>query len=313
MAISSKVKVVRHAGKRKSGRSKLIKGRTSNDRLAKGSLKRNKKIDVESRKAASAVIRITRSISACKRCRQKKIKCSHDFPRCKGCIRANVDCVSIDPATGREIPRSYIVYLESEVERLKKELGETDFQKADGVNHVVRDQSEAEDGQVDDHAGNNTTEEDDGVKVMDQVENSTADSGSTAPSSFFGASSGITFAKLMFTALNFKTSDDDTDGDHTAIKVGDKNVSSKSTPGGEKNGMVKSDGNKIPSSVGHDLVQSSLVDTSMMKDFAQNSKAALLPPKQQAVTLLSLYFSQSNAQLPIFRDVLGKVFSAFVR
>lgn len=296
MAISSKVKVVRPTRKSKTVRSKLVKKTVAKEKSARGSSKKSKKIEIENEKAASAVIRITRSISACKRCRQKKIKCSHDFPRCKGCIRANVDCVSIDPATGREVPRSYIVYLESEVERLKKELGETDFRRPTnpnitkydlvGVNGKNMEGSGARDEKED---------EDDGAKVMDQVEISTADSGSTAPSSFFGASSGITFAKLMFTALNFKTTNETTDVEDR--KCSNSNADAKIE---NKENEHKLDSTKISTGLGQELVQSSIVDTSMMKGFAQNSKAALLPPKQQAVTLLSLYFSQSNAQLPIF-------------
>ncbi|VEU19961.1 DEKNAAC100022 [Brettanomyces naardenensis] len=220
----------------------------------------------ESRKMyLSSVIGISRSISACKRCRQKKIKCSHDFPKCKACLRANVDCVSIDPATGREIPRSYIVHLESKVELLERQLKELngDSEKPDRL-HTPESESENERG-INRGSRVDYGKHESAPSMMDKVEMFTADSGSIAPSSFFGDSSGISFAKLMFAAINFKGAADTTGSG--------------------------------PRKVNH---RHSFVDPSMMKVTAPDSRIALMPPKQQALNLLSLYFAQSNSQLPIF-------------
>lgn len=65
---------------------------------------------------------VARSISACQRCRNKKIKCDQRFPKCSKCEKSGVDCVGFDPLTGREIPRSYVVHLEKRIKELEQDL-----------------------------------------------------------------------------------------------------------------------------------------------------------------------------------------------
>lgn len=62
--------------------------------------------------------------SACKRCRSKKIKCDQQFPSCKNCSKVNEPCVSLDPATGEDVPRSYLLFLEDRVSIMLKKLKE---------------------------------------------------------------------------------------------------------------------------------------------------------------------------------------------
>ncbi|KAI5956315.1 PPR1 [Candida jiufengensis] len=66
--------------------------------------------------------KISRAISACKRCRSKKIKCDSKFPQCGNCTTHKVECIGVDPVTGREIPRSYVVHLEETVKKLEHQL-----------------------------------------------------------------------------------------------------------------------------------------------------------------------------------------------
>lgn len=66
--------------------------------------------------------KLTRAISACKRCRTKKIKCDQKFPQCGKCEANGVECIGVDLITGREIPRSYIVHLEERVKFLEEKL-----------------------------------------------------------------------------------------------------------------------------------------------------------------------------------------------
>lgn len=68
---------------------------------------------------SAAVVGISRLIAACQRCRSKKIKCDQNFPKCSKCERAGLECVGIDPATGREVPRLYVYHLEEKVQRLE--------------------------------------------------------------------------------------------------------------------------------------------------------------------------------------------------
>ncbi|OJD18933.1 hypothetical protein AJ78_01045 [Emergomyces pasteurianus Ep9510] len=63
-----------------------------------------------------------RSVSACNRCRHRKNRCDQNLPRCQSCKKARVHCVGYDPTTKREIPRSYLFFLESRLAYLEKLL-----------------------------------------------------------------------------------------------------------------------------------------------------------------------------------------------
>lgn len=69
-----------------------------------------------------SVLGISRSIAACQRCRKKKTKCDQKYPKCTRCLKAGVDCVSIDPATGREVARLYVYQLEERIAELEEKL-----------------------------------------------------------------------------------------------------------------------------------------------------------------------------------------------
>lgn len=62
------------------------------------------------------------STAACKRCRSKKIKCDQKFPSCGRCAKLGEPCVSVDPGTGMEVPRSYVFYLEDRLSALLHKL-----------------------------------------------------------------------------------------------------------------------------------------------------------------------------------------------
>lgn len=71
--------------------------------------------------------RISRTIAACKRCRSKKVKCDQEFPQCGKCKARGVECIGVDPVTGREIPRSYIIHLEERVKQLESQLKQQSY------------------------------------------------------------------------------------------------------------------------------------------------------------------------------------------
>lgn len=76
------------------------------------------------KKGDSPNIGISKSRTACKRCRQKKIKCDQEFPSCKRCAKLKVPCVSLDPATGKDVPRSYVFFLEDRLTAMMRMLKE---------------------------------------------------------------------------------------------------------------------------------------------------------------------------------------------
>jgi hypothetical protein len=80
-----------------------------------------------------------RNVSACNRCRLRKNRCDQRLPSCASCDKASVKCVGYDPITKREIPRSYVWYLETRVAYLESLLHETGhaFQPADDFNPPI--------------------------------------------------------------------------------------------------------------------------------------------------------------------------------
>ncbi|TGZ77262.1 hypothetical protein EX30DRAFT_360191 [Ascodesmis nigricans] len=63
-----------------------------------------------------------RNVSACNRCRLRKNRCDQRLPACLSCEKAQVRCVGFDPVGKREIPRSYVYYLETRVAHLENLL-----------------------------------------------------------------------------------------------------------------------------------------------------------------------------------------------
>lgn len=83
------------------------------------------KIDCKNDNSSSSAHLLSSKLkSACKRCRIKKIKCDKEFPSCRKCAKLGEPCVSVDPATGEDIPRSYVLYLEDTLSVMIKKLEE---------------------------------------------------------------------------------------------------------------------------------------------------------------------------------------------
>ncbi|CAI8506603.1 unnamed protein product [Hanseniaspora opuntiae] len=53
-----------------------------------------------------------RLILACHMCKKQKIKCDKEMPQCGSCFKKGIPCLSTCPGTQRQVPRSYIMYLE---------------------------------------------------------------------------------------------------------------------------------------------------------------------------------------------------------
>ncbi|KAL2822302.1 fungal-specific transcription factor domain-containing protein [Aspergillus cavernicola] len=74
-----------------------------------------------------------RNVSACNRCRQRKNRCDQRLPRCQSCEKAGVRCVGYDPITKREIPRSYVYFLEARVAYLEMTLMDSGIEFKEAV------------------------------------------------------------------------------------------------------------------------------------------------------------------------------------
>lgn len=72
---------------------------------------------------ATSFTRLSRVITACKRCRTKRIKCDKKFPRCANCTKANCEnCMSVDAGTGETISRTFIHDLQQQLINSQKEV-----------------------------------------------------------------------------------------------------------------------------------------------------------------------------------------------
>lgn len=133
--------------------------------------------------------RISRSISACQRCRVKKIKCDQNFPKCTKCDKADVDCVGLDSVTGREVPRSYVMYLENRIMQLEEKISRGGICPKDNTEVAEEAEPQHGDGSITNYTGYSQL----GV-LPQQIPFENIDA------SIF-EDSGISFSKLMFTAI----------------------------------------------------------------------------------------------------------------
>lgn len=72
------------------------------------------------------ILRVSRPVAACSRCRSAKTKCDGKLPACTACEKAGKasECSSISDEFARGKERSYVATLESRIERLEKKLAE---------------------------------------------------------------------------------------------------------------------------------------------------------------------------------------------
>lgn len=267
----------------------------------------DKKLVNSRKRPSSAVTGITKSISACKRCRLKKIRCDQEFPSCVKCAKAGEPCVSLDPATGRDVPRSYVIFLEDRLTAMMKKLKECGvdpseiqgnvpatssddpinlelyeetlrqehevprdnvyaaylINKATSMQRGVSDSSQGEGGRPNASSSEGLVHQ---LNELDEPDKSVAALGamkSNASNSYLGDSSGIPFAKLVFTAVNFRP---DLVGDDS-----DEEVKQRNGRYAEYNASESS----------------------------RDLDSVWLPSRNVAETLISRYFVESNSQLPV--------------
>jgi hypothetical protein len=72
------------------------------------------------------LLRVSRPVAACQRCRAAKIKCDGKLPACTACEKSNrtTECSSTNDQFARGKERSYVATLEAKLERLEKKIAE---------------------------------------------------------------------------------------------------------------------------------------------------------------------------------------------
>ena len=78
------------------------------------------------------LLRVSRPVSACQRCRGAKIRCDGKLPACTACERAGrrAECSSASDLFAKGKERSYVASLETRVEKLEKQLAQAKARKA---------------------------------------------------------------------------------------------------------------------------------------------------------------------------------------
>ncbi|KAJ4379790.1 hypothetical protein N0V86_004974 [Didymella sp. IMI 355093] len=73
------------------------------------------------------LLRVSRPVAACSRCRAAKVKCDGKLPACTACEKSNraSECSSTNDQFARGKERSYVATLEARVERLEKKISDS--------------------------------------------------------------------------------------------------------------------------------------------------------------------------------------------
>ncbi|CAG8961961.1 hypothetical protein HYFRA_00013741 [Hymenoscyphus fraxineus] len=224
-----------------------------------------------------------RNVSACNRCRLRKNRCDQRLPSCASCEKANVKCVGYDPITKREIPRSYVFYLESRAAYLEKVLEDNGipFAPADVLEHASRPgadshliQTPSDDGRQS-YIGSEIASSSYKNNPMPNLGNVSIQGASD--SRHLGSATGISFARVVFAAV--KSSVSGSTSDKSGVRPSRPPISSKAAG---------------PGTGGTSMRESffGLHTKPMMKQ-------APLPSKELGGRLVNFYFEHANPQIPI--------------
>lgn len=261
-----------------------------------------------------------RNVSACNRCRLRKNRCDQKLPSCASCEKANVACVGYDPhheegdstqvscstarreiqckETGTDPCTSYVFYLETRVEQLEALLraNNVPFPNADSLEHCsrmgadsasVRSPTEAgatapSDTMDSITAATNNSERSDEARLQRLVSRSDITHGKegTANPRYLGSTSGVSFARVVFAAVQSSVNENKSTSDKAGVRpykpiAGNSNSANGAT----------------------------------MRDsfFGLHTKPTIhpspFPDKEVGTALVNLYFEHANPQIPILHKV----------
>ncbi|KAL2411309.1 Positive regulator of purine utilization [Exophiala dermatitidis] len=244
-------------------------------------------------RTSSSATSAFRNVSACNRCRVRKNRCDQRLPACSTCIKANARCVGYDPITKREIPRSYVYFLETRLayfEQLlnahgipfaaadvysaeSKHLGDGAQSPAEAKSSVVAARSPDASSAQPIRTGKNDQENDDD-KLNDLVSNIGMVSVQGASDArYLGSTSGISFARVVLAAVKSSVSNN-----------------SNERPANRPSRPVSN----VASSTG-----SSMRESYFGLQTKPTIQEAPFPDRDLGWKLANLYFEHANPQIPI--------------
>ncbi|KAF4964871.1 hypothetical protein FSARC_7263 [Fusarium sarcochroum] len=235
-----------------------------------------------------------RNVSACNRCRLRKNRCDQKLPSCASCAKAGVACVGYDPITKKEIPRSYVFYLETRVEQLENLLNTNNITFPPAENLEICSRIGTDTASI-----NSTTETgysgqseagDRGIsrpqtQAVESLKKKPGQSGflnivSPSKPRSLASASGVSFARVVYAAVQYSASGQPGQNDSRAPRQ--------------------------PSGNG-----ASLRDSFFGLHTRPSIKPAAFPSKEVGMRLARLYFEHSNPQIPILHR--GEFMQTFER
>ncbi|KAJ0118065.1 hypothetical protein J7T55_014518 [Diaporthe amygdali] len=239
-----------------------------------------------------------RNVSACNRCRLRKNRCDQKLPSCASCEKANVACVGYDPITKKEIPRSYVFYLETRVDQLEALLrtNNISFPPANDLEHCsrmgvesasVRSPTEAAGPAPSDTmdsitAVGSTGDRSDEARLQRLVSKSDITHGKegTANPRYLGSTSGVSFARVVFAAVQSSVNENKSTSDKAGVRPY-KPVAGNSNSG----------------------IGTTMRDSFFGLHTKPTIHPAPFPDKEVGMALINLYFEHANPQIPILHKV----------
>ncbi|KAK4463687.1 positive regulator of purine utilization [Cladorrhinum samala] len=234
-----------------------------------------------------------RNVSACNRCRLRKNRCDQKLPSCASCEKAGVACVGYDPITKREIPRSYMFYLEKRVEQLEALLrvNNISFPASENLDYCSKSgpgsvRSPTETGQSTISEGTDVGAG--GGRIESNDEESTGRPQKMVAKGsnprHLGSATGISFARVVFAAVQSSVSDQRSNSDKGGIRP------------------------YKPASAAGNCLPGTGPATSMRDSFfglhtKPTIHPATFPSKELGLKLVNLYFEHANPQMPVLHRV----------
>ncbi|KAI4602902.1 Fungal specific transcription factor [Pestalotiopsis sp. 9143b] len=233
-----------------------------------------------------------RNVSACNRCRLRKNRCDQNLPSCVSCEKAKVACVGYDPITKKEIPRSYVYYLETRVGQLEALLKANNIQFPPAENLEYCSRAGAE-GAVD------ATPKDSSYQVPPSVANRPGPSrphhngdeqarankgarhGAGSGGRSLGSTNGISFARVVYAAVQSSVSDHKSHSERGGVKPYTKSATSNNAAASG----------------------TSMRDSFFGLHTKPTINPAEFPDKERALHLVNVYFEHANPQIPVMHRV----------
>ncbi|KAI1133111.1 fungal-specific transcription factor domain-containing protein [Nemania abortiva] len=232
-----------------------------------------------------------RNVSACNRCRLRKNRCDQKLPSCASCEKARVACVGYDPITKREIPRSYVYYLETRVDQLEALLRAQNIQypPPENLEYCSRPGNDGGHARSPNEGALSMLSEAAEASGLSQTFHNGDDSarpnkmvrtGGSTGSRYLGSANGVSFARVVFAAVQSSVGDHRSTSDKAGIRPYKSMAGSGDVTGG-----------------------TSMRDSFFGLHTRPTISPAAFPDKDLAFKLVELYFEYANPQIPVLHRV----------